>query len=31
MNGIQHSGKSRDLFERSVAKYQSKLNYDLDL
>ena len=31
MNGIQHSGKSRDLFERSVAKYQSKLNYDPDL
>jgi hypothetical protein len=31
MNGIQHSGKSRELFERSVTKYQSKVNYDLVL
>lgn len=28
--GFQHSKKSDDLFERSIAKYKNKLNYRLD-
>jgi hypothetical protein len=31
VSGIQHSTKSRDLFERSVSKYKDQLNYKLDL
>lgn len=31
MNGIQHSTKCRDLFTRSVNKYKSKLNYNLEI
>jgi hypothetical protein len=31
VNGVQHSIKSRDIFERSVAKYKNQLNYKLEL
>jgi hypothetical protein len=31
VSGIQHSVKSRDLFERSILKYKSTLNYNLKL